>query len=269
MDEVIISKDKVGAGGECEIYKATFNGQKCIAKMGGGTIRLYQEADILPLFDSTKIIDLVRGYDDDDCAILIEYCQGGSLGRYVERKAQSGENIPWREVVGAIKQVLEGLAVVHARNVVHCDISPGNVLLRDNSLNDVVISDFSAAEDLSDKAQSPYTTCSGTDGFASRRMRNNETRYDELQPADMHSDFYSVGCLLYFMLTKEYPPSSEVIDFVNGALPEDLLNTWKKSFQEKGGLTEAQSVSAIGFIKLTVRDDMTVPAEKVFNYKFE
>lgn len=40
--------------------------------------------------------------------------------------------------VGTIRQILDGLKVVHDKNVVHCDISPGNVLLRNKDLSDVV-----------------------------------------------------------------------------------------------------------------------------------
>ncbi|KAI1702431.1 protein kinase domain-containing protein [Ditylenchus destructor] len=138
MGDLVISDKRVGAGGECDIFEATYNGEKCIAKKGGGTIRLYLEADILPLFDTPRIIDLIRGYEDDDGAIVIEYCRGGSLGKYIEKKAQNGESIPWSDAVETIRQILDGLKVVHAKNVVHCDISPGNVLLRNKDLSDVV-----------------------------------------------------------------------------------------------------------------------------------
>lgn len=157
---------------------------------------------------------------------------------------------------------------MHDKNVVHCDISPGNILLKDNSLNNIVLSDFSAAENLNDTAQTPYTTASGTDGFASRRMRNNESRYEELYPADKYSDYYSIGAVLLFMLTGEYPESSESIQWTGGRAPELTVAEWRKAMEEKGGLTKEECDKAIGFIELTVRDDMTVQPEKIFDYAF-
>jgi len=186
----------------------------------------------------------------------------------VEKKVQAGEKVGYKAAVGAVRQLLEAVKIVHDKNVVHCDISPGNTLLRDNSLNEVVLSDFSAAENLNDTAQTPYTTASGTDGFASRRMRNNESRYEELYPADKHSDYYSLGAILLFLLSGEYPESSESIQWSGGRVPDSTLAEWRRSMEEKGGLTKEECDRAAGFIGLTMRDDMSVQSKEIFGYVF-
>ena len=93
-----------------------------------------------------------------------------------------------------VKQLCQGLWVLHSMAAVHRDIKPENVILRGN---DAVLIDFDAARLHKPQAESD-THILGTTGFAAPEQYG-------LGQSDTRTDIYSLGVLINVMLTGEHP----------------------------------------------------------------
>ncbi len=123
--------------------------------------------------------------------VAMEYVHGTGLDRYLEERGK----LSWREVLPLGQAICEGLAAAHARDLVHRDIKPGNILLgQDGSIK---IADFGLALFLSQRGE-PGETVVGTPGFlAPEALRG--------RPVTAWSDLFAVGVLLCRSLTGHYP----------------------------------------------------------------
>jgi serine/threonine protein kinase len=105
------------------------------------------------------------------------------------------------EVINWGRQICAGLAVAHARGVVHRDIKPGNIMVDDDG--HVTLLDFGIARILEGTSTGPEITRSGaalgTVVYMSPEQASGARRVDE------RSDLYSLGCVLYAMVTGRPP----------------------------------------------------------------
>ena len=139
--------------------------------------------------------NVVAIYDTEEVGaiayVAMEYVHGTGLDRYLEERGK----LSWREVLPLGQAICEGLAAAHARDLVHRDIKPGNILLgQDGSIK---IADFGLALFLSQRGE-PGETVVGTPGFlAPEALRG--------RPVTAWSDLFAVGVLLCRSLTGHYP----------------------------------------------------------------
>lgn len=119
---------------------------------------------------------------------VMSYAEGGSLAQ----KLEDG-TIPVKDAVRYFRHIAEALAFVHAKGIRHCDLKPANILL--NQHGQPLIADFGQAH-LSDDA-SPAL---GTFYY----MAPEQAELDSSIP-DTRWDVYSLGALLYAMLTGQPP----------------------------------------------------------------
>ncbi len=106
-----------------------------------------------------------------------------------------------RESLQVALGILDGLAAIHARNIVHKDIKPANVLV-DPTLSRALIIDFSIASFVSRDVSSlaANTRLEGTVGYMAPEQTGRINR-----PVDYRSDYYGLGATLYWMLAGERP----------------------------------------------------------------
>ncbi len=128
---------------------------------------------------------------DGRLAIVMEYVEGVTLR---ERLLQTGR-LPFGEAMAVARAVATGLDYAHDHGIVHRDVKPANVFLASDG--GVKVGDFGLAYML-DK---PKLTSSGVVGTPAY-MSPEQARGLAL---DRRSDVFSVGCLLYEMLTGEQP----------------------------------------------------------------
>lgn len=119
---------------------------------------------------------------------VMSYAEGGSLAQKLENGT-----IPTKDAVRYFRAIAEALAFVHGKGIRHCDLKPGNILL--NQHGQPLIADFGQAH-LSDDA-SPAL---GTFYY----MAPEQAELDSSIP-DTRWDVYSLGALLYAMLTGQPP----------------------------------------------------------------
>jgi predicted Ser/Thr protein kinase len=127
---------------------------------------------------------------------LMEYVDGPNL-RQLERV---GKLAP-EEVLRIIPQICEALQYAHSEGIVHRDIKPENVLL--DRKGRVKIADFGLAKILDEKAASPRLTVQGQLMGTPHYMAPEQVEHP--QPVDHRADIYSLGVVVYEMLTGELP----------------------------------------------------------------
>ena len=141
--------------------------------------------------------NIVRMYDhgvrEGYAYLVMEYLAGGSL------KQMIGHAWTPEDALGLLAKVADALGVVHAAGIVHRDIKPDNIMLRDASLEPVLV-DFGAAKDLTgpQQAVTQNAVILGTPNY----MAPEVIRGEACVPA---SDVYACGVMLYELLTGTKP----------------------------------------------------------------
>lgn len=105
------------------------------------------------------------------------------------------------EAVRIAAQVAEGLAAAHDQGLVHRDIKPANVLL-ENGVERVQITDFGLARAIDDASMTRSGVIAGTPQYMSPEQAHGDS-------IDHRSDLFSLGSLIYFMLTGRSPFRAE------------------------------------------------------------
>jgi serine/threonine-protein kinase len=133
--------------------------------------------------------------EDGQPGIVMELVPGETLA---DRLAQ--KKIPIREAVRITDDVLSALSAAHAAGIVHRDIKPANILL--TPAGQVKVTDFGIARSLSDSSLTQTGTVMGTAHYSAPEQVRGES-------ASPTSDIYSMGVVLYEMLTGERPYSGD------------------------------------------------------------
>ena len=124
--------------------------------------------------------------------ILMEYVPGEDLKSFIRRSRQ----LTVGTAIAIAKQVCEGLAEAHRLGVVHRDLKPQNIMI--DKEGDVRIMDFGIARSLEEKGASEAGMIIGTPEYMSPEQAEGEQ-------ADQRSDIYSLGVIIYEMVTGKVP----------------------------------------------------------------
>jgi eukaryotic-like serine/threonine-protein kinase len=155
--------------------------------------RFLQEYELVQRIEAAsvaRVYDL--GISDDHAWLVMEYFPLGDLRRRMRAAALSP-----REALLMAIEVARALEGVHAAGVLHRDLKPGNVMLRADGT--IALIDFGLSKDTA-------LTVDATDGgtiFGTPHYMSPEQGHAE--PIDVRSDLYSLGVMLYEMLTGEKP----------------------------------------------------------------
>lgn len=136
------------------------------------------------------------GKDEDVYYIVMEYIQGETLKEYIERK----NILSTDEAVSIALQICEALDHAHQNNLIHCDIKPHNILLGKGGR--VKVTDFGIARAVTSATMTQTGTIIGSVHYISPEQAKGGV-------ASVHSDIYSLGIVLYEMLTGQVPFSGE------------------------------------------------------------
>ncbi|HKH11231.1 MAG TPA: PASTA domain-containing protein [Rubrobacter sp.] len=181
--------------------------------------RFRREAQSAAALSHPNIVSIFdRGEADDGTYyIAMEYLPGGTLkDRILKRGA-----LPPRTAAAVALQIAEALRAAHERDVVHRDIKPHNILITGSG--DVKVTDFGIARAASSSTMTRTGHILGTAHYISPEQAMGE-------PVGPSSDLYSLGVVLYEMLTGEMPfdadtPLGIAMKHVNGHLvPPQVLD---------------------------------------------
>lgn len=150
---------------------------------------LKKEFEVLTALEHPNIVRLESVYESSEAVqIVMERLTGGEL---FDRVSGTG-GLPEEEAAGVTAQLLRALTHLHARRVVHRDIKPDNVMYQEGCCTHVKLIDFGFATWL-DQGEQLREVC-GTILYVAPEVLANRG-YDE------KADLWSLGCLVYIMLT--------------------------------------------------------------------
>ncbi len=207
---------QIGSGGMGVIYKAKqplldryyaikmLNVQKANQQT---LARFHQEAKAASTLNHPNVISVHDfGFtDDDDPYMVMDFVEGMSLANLI----QSGGAIPYREALGIFIQIATGMNHAHTLGVLHRDLKPSNVMLTnpESIVAEVKIVDFGIAK--INKAEECSSLTQTGDVFGSPLYMSPEQTSGK--KVDARSDIYSLGCLMYEVLTGAPPLQADTI----------------------------------------------------------
>ncbi|MGZ4425453.1 MAG: protein kinase domain-containing protein [Gaiellaceae bacterium] len=156
--------------------------------------RFKHEARSVAQLQHPNIVTVIdRGEEDGRQYIVFEFIDGENLKELVVRKGR----LDLRDALEIANEIAHGLAFAHDHGLVHRDVKPQNVLL--NGDGRAKVTDFGIARSLDvDHGVTQTGTILGTSNYIAPEQASG-------QPVDAHTDVYSLGIVLYEMLTGELP----------------------------------------------------------------
>ncbi len=195
--------EKIGSGGMATVYKA-----KCHVLNRYVALKVLKDSlkfdpEVVKKFNTESRAaarlshpNIVQVYDVGESGeldyIVMEFVDGITLKEYIQNKGR----LSWSKACDFAAQIGRALDCAHANNIVHRDIKPHNVLMaRDGMLK---VADFGIAQ-----ATSSETLVAGSGGMGSVHYISPEQARGGF--TNERSDIYSLGVVLYEMLTGEVP----------------------------------------------------------------
>jgi serine/threonine protein kinase len=147
-----------------------------------------------------KLYDVIYENHNNKVYIILEYCNGGDLSKYISKKRNKYDNKYFQEI-------LEGMKYLYDNNIMHRDIKPANFLIHNHSIK---ITDFGFAKSF--EQNELYSTFCGSLLYMSPEILKN-------QQYTYNTDLWSLGVILYELIVKEHPyyvtDRVQLLHFVN------------------------------------------------------
>ena len=196
-------EEKIGSGGMAEVYKAH---DRLLARPVAVKIlheayrsdvefieRFHREAKSAARLSHPNIVSIYDvGVAGNDHYIVMEYVQSSTL----KKKIQDEGPLDLLTATSIAKDIAQGLTHAHANNIVHCDIKPHNILMTDDG--HAKITDFGIARAVTESTLTYGGSVIGSVHYFSPE----QARGGAITPK---SDVYSLGVVLYEMLTNKLP----------------------------------------------------------------
>lgn len=210
--------EKLGDGGMGEVYLAEDTNLKRkvalkflpkeYSRNPEAKKRFMSEARLASTLNHNNIcvIHEISETDYGQLFISMNYCRGETLQKKI---LEDQFNI--KEILKYITQIAKGLEKAHSKGIVHCDIKPSNIIITDDGVAKIV--DFGIAKIASEEKLHSKERTSGTIAYMSPEQVGNSE-------IDARTDIWSLGVILYEMLTKRAPFQ----DSYNEALMYSIMN---------------------------------------------
>lgn len=214
-------QQKIGIGGMADVYrgKDTLLGRPVAIKIlhqnfGSDqdfVARFKREAQAAGKLNHPNVVSMYDvGFDQGFHYIIMEYVSGCTLKEYMQH--YDGQ-ISVQEAVKITVAIAEGLEHAHTMGIVHCDIKPHNILITDSGR--VKVTDFGIARAINSAATMMFThSVMGSAHYISPEQASGKS-------INVSTDIYSLGVVLYELLTGEVPfkgetPVSVALQHVQG-----------------------------------------------------
>jgi eukaryotic-like serine/threonine-protein kinase len=198
---------RIAAGGMSTVYRAldeTLERQVAVKLMNREVAsdsdqleRFRREARAVAQLSHPHIVGVIdAGEDDSRPYIVFEYVEGETLKDRIRRLGR----LPITEAVAYAIEIARALGAAHARHIVHRDVKPQNVLI--DHEGSAKVTDFGIARTLEEDGLTADGRVLGTTDYVSPEQALG-------QHVTGQSDLYSLGVVLYEMLTGEVPFTGE------------------------------------------------------------
>ena len=223
----IKNEDATSSKENLENLKSIENEIKILSQLDNPFIvKLYE---VFSLNQNYELLDY-KGEEKDDTqmmCLVLELCENGDLNDKIREKKQKNERFSENEILQYFYEILHGLSYLHKNRVIHRDLKTLNIFLTEN--NHIKIGDFGVSKKLINNNIYAYTFV-GTPYYLSPEICLNK-------PYDEKSDVWSLGVVLYEMITLNKPFDSEsqmglFMKILKGK-PAPINNTIKHSYSQK------------------------------------
>lgn len=193
----------------------------------------------------TPVITLFDIFEENNTAyIVMEYIPGFSIGR--EMRARKYKPYTSQEMLDIILPVLAGLKKIHAKGIVHGDISPGNIMR--SKWGDIKLIDFGAAR-CGDKLQQTASASFIKVSYAAPEQYQT-AREGIPKDEGPWTDLYSIGATMAYLLTGQKP--NDVVSRMNSDTKDILpgqgmqqLGPWRKVIECAVALDKAERFQTV------------------------
>ena len=193
----------IGEGGMANVYLAydTILDRNVAVKVLRGDLatdekfvrRFQREALSASSLSHPNIVEVYDvGEDNGQYYIVMEYIEGCQLTQLLKKRGR----LPFSEVIDIMLQITDGLSVAHDAYIIHRDIKPQNIMILDSGL--VKITDFGIAMAMNSTQLTQTNSVMGSVHYLPPEQANGKG-------STLQSDIYSMGILMYELLTGELP----------------------------------------------------------------
>ena len=203
--------EHVGTGGMSEVYKAYQPGldryvaikvlHSFLVTEENFLARFRREAKIVAML---RHLNIVRVHDfdvkDDVYYMVMEFIDGPTLKARLQEMDKEGQMLPLEEVVRIVTTLANALDYAHQRGMVHRDVKPANIMFTQDG--EVVLADFGIAKMVDVAGLTASGAIVGTPLYMAPEQGMG-------QGGDERADIYSLGVVLYQLLTGRLPFDAE------------------------------------------------------------
>ena len=193
----------IGEGGMANVYLAydTILDRNVAVKVLRGDLatdekfvrRFQREALSASSLSNPNIVEVYDvGEDNGEYYIVMEYVEGKHLKNLLKKRGK----LTVSEVIDIVLQITNGLSVAHDSYIIHRDIKPQNILILDNGL--IKITDFGIAVAMNATQLTQTNSVMGSVHYLPPEQASGKG-------ATLQSDIYSIGILMYELLTGKLP----------------------------------------------------------------
>jgi len=158
------------------------------------------ESQAVAMLSHPNIVSVYDYSRESNCQyIVMELLEGITLKQYMQKKGA----LSWKEALHFATQIARALSHAHSKGIVHRDIKPQNIMVvKDGNIK---VADFGIAHLQTESAEAPETM--GSIHYISPEQVHGD-------PVDSRSDIYSLGVVMYEMLTGKLPYDGDTVEAI-------------------------------------------------------
>ena len=259
---------KIGSGGMADVYKGLDLEQNRIVAIKvlkpehsndpQYLRRLTREARAMFSLKNEHVVSLFdMGSEDDIHYLVLEYVNGKTLREFMDERGAMKPH----EAVKIICDVLDGLSHAHKKELIHRDVKPQNIMITEDKV--IKLTDFGIAKFAGNSTK----TFDGKEAVGSVYYISPEQAKGE--EVDMRADIYSVGVMLYEMLTGKPPYNGDnAVQIALKHVNEDILPLHELDPHYSVALSDVivRAVSRDKELRYSDADDMIKDLRRALRY---
>lgn len=154
-----------------------------------------REVNMLQSLENSNIVRYLDSFiEDNELVIVLDWAEGGDLGKVLKDRQAAGHFFQEQEVLAIFSQVCAAVHHMHERRIMHRDLKPSNILISNEG---VKVGDMGLSRYFSSRTAEAHSVV-GTPYYMSPQCIKG-------LPYDWGSDVWSLGCLLYELITLRSP----------------------------------------------------------------
>ncbi len=200
-------QERIGVGGMSVVYRAMDTQAGCVVAIKMLKAEYCSDLEFVRRFQNEirataglQHPNIVQIFDQGEESgmpyIVMEFIEGITLKDYIVAL----QTVKWRDALNVTAQVLSAVSCAHAHKVIHRDIKPQNIMITDNG--QIKLTDFGIARVVSSSTKQAKPDSAGSVHYLSPEQARGGF-------VDERSDIYSIGIMLYEMVTGVVPFDGE------------------------------------------------------------